>query len=161
MSKKKWWFAALGAGALGAVALPLFAGGQCERGGWGKHGHGMMSERMIDKMSKRLKLDKNQRTTLYAAVDEARPALRAAREQLRESRRALHEFDPKAADYDGKVARLAKTHGELAVRMTMLAAGMKSTLVDVLNDAQEKKLKEYMARRHHRHHGDGGDGDDD
>ncbi|MGR3984682.1 MAG: Spy/CpxP family protein refolding chaperone [Gammaproteobacteria bacterium] len=159
MSKKKWLFAALGAGALSMAALPLFAGGKCARDGWGKRGHGVMSERMVDKISKRLKLDDSQRTALSTAAGEARPAMRAARKQLRESRRALREYDPKASDYDAKVARLAKTHGELAVQMTMLTAGMKSTLAEVLNDEQEQKLQEIIQRRH-RHHDEHHDDDD-
>ncbi|MDA7972006.1 MAG: periplasmic heavy metal sensor [Gammaproteobacteria bacterium] len=148
--KKKWLFAALGAVALAAAAipaLPLHAGAF----GWGghrdhNHGIAMLSDRAIERFSKRLKLNDEQRAALFAAADEVRPKMRAARDQLRAARRALREFDPNAPDYDGKVAALAKTNGEMAAEVTTLIAGMKATLFEVLNDEQERRLARMVAR---------------
>ena len=149
--KNKWLFAALGAGALAAAAIsapPLHAGAF----GWGGHRHDgndgirMLSDRSIERFSRRLKLSDEQRTALFAAADEVRPKMRDARDQLRAARRALREFDPNAPDYDGKVAALAKTNGEMAAEVTTLIAEMKATLFEVLNDEQERRLARMMAR---------------
>ncbi len=157
--RKKFIYGALGVGTLALVALPIFAGGGAcgERGGhdfgrhgFGGHGAGMLSDRMIAKLSRKLDLEDSQREALFAAADEARPTFRQMREQLRESRRAMHTLDPKADDYDAKVAELADQHSALAGRMTMAMAGVKSTLSEVLSEAQMQKL---MAMRKHRHGG--------
>ena len=154
--KKQIIYAVLGVGALTAVAVPIFAGGgHCsERGGHGLGGHDIhiMSDRMIGKLSRKLDLDDAQRKALYAAADDARPTLREMREQLRASRRALGDLDPKSTGYDAQVMSLAKKHGALASDMTLMVAGMKRAMADVLNAEQMEKLMNMLRHRdQHRH----------
>ena len=159
MSKKKIIYGVLGVGALTAIALPIFAGGgYCA----GREGHAfggghdmkMMSDRMITKLSRKLKLEESQRDALFAAADEVRPEFRSMREQMYQSRREMHDLEPKADNYDQKVAELAKKHAELASKMTVVVAEIKSTLADVLTEEQMAQLKEMREHRRHRLHQD-------
>ena len=153
MSRKKYLYGALGLGALTLVALPIFAGGKYFGHGH-KHGHGehmMMSDKMIDRLSHRLDLQDAQRDSLYAAADEVRPQVREFRRQLLESRNALRDLNPNAEDYHEQVAALADKHGAMAREATTLVAGMKSTLAEVLDDAQMTKLMGMLERKRGRH----------
>lgn len=171
---KKFIYGALGLSALAAViAVPIYAGGGHGNGwhddhddhgeyhdghgdyhddhdrhgyGHGRHGYGvhLLSDRKIDKLSRRLNLDAAQQDALFSAADEARAMEREVRQQLRESRRILSDLDANAADYADQVAEMAKQNGDLASRMTTALAEMKSKLAAVLTEAQMDELMERL-----------------
>ncbi len=112
------------------------------------HGHGMRSEHgrgirndgMPSKIFQNLGLDEAQRNAFIDAANESKREWTAVSEQIRESRKIMQDMDPKADDYDVKVVELAKRHAELASQMTILMAGMKSTMADLLTDAQWQEI---------------------
>lgn len=150
--KQKFLFAALGAAALAAAALPFTAGADHRNwfgrgGGDGGRGGFFLSDRMVDKLSKRLELSKAQRDAVYAAADEARPALRAARDQWRESRRAMRELTPGESGYDAKAAELAKANAKHAEQATLHIAKFKAGVFAALNAEQTAQLQKMLDRR--------------
>ncbi len=130
----------IGVGIFVAIGLSIFAMGNHRH----DHGPGLMTDRMLDKMAEALHLDETQKNTLLSAAEKSKQEWDAVQKQMHESRKAMHYLDPKAYDYDVKVAGLAKTNADLAIKMTMMRASMKSTMADVLTDAQMQEVKKIL-----------------
>ncbi len=163
MSKiKKVIYGVVGVSVLTAAALPIFAGnGHGDGHGHGhshghSHGHGMESGYGSGSVNNRSgsnifqnvydQLNETQRNVLLGAANESRQTWLVMDKQMLQYRKDMMELNPKAKDYDAKVARLVEKEAELSRQMTLMRASMKSTMADVLTDAQMREIKKTASR---------------
>ena len=111
-------------------------------------------ERMIERMSQRLELDKAQELAIRNIVDAAKPEAEALHKQERSNREAMHALDLSDADYDVKLQNLAVRNGELVTQMTLLHGRVMAEVSAKLTDEQRAKMSEGRdeMRKRFRHH---------
>ena len=124
-----------------AVAVVSFA--RDGRHGFGRH-HGFRFERMIERLADRLDLSAQQRTEVFAVLDESRPAMRDLRAALAEHRRAFQELDPTADDYQTQLQGMADEIGQLASQTVVLMGQTRSKISALLTDEQRAQAKQIL-----------------
>lgn len=118
-----------------------------------KDGFGHRFERMIERMADRLDLSDQQRTEVFAVLDETRPARRDLRAALADHRQAFQELDPTADNYQTQLQGMADEIGQLASQTVMLMGQTRSKISALLTDEQraqaKQMLQEHWGSRHH------------
>lgn len=135
-----------------------FDGKRCdgERGGMMEHRgegrHGMDAEKRLEKLSRKLDLNDQQKAELKTAFEQRQSAHQAHRDDMRSLHEQLRTLDPAAADYANKVADIKQKAGQLASEKIDMKLAMQSDLERVLTEEQKQmfaQMQERMGQRHH------------
>ena len=137
---------------IGAISAGGIAFGEGRHHGGGDLGFGHGPER-IERMAERLDLSDEQRDSIRAIVDKARPAFREYGDSLRDNREKLREL-AQADDADQAAIRaLADAQGGAMADMIVLRTDMMREVRAVLTPEQRKEL-ENRRSHHGRRHGE-------
>ena len=118
--------------------------------GGGKHAGKPTAEMMqkrLDKMSENLGLNADQQQQVQALFE----SKEGNREAQRAERKALHEqmrqLDPRASDYDAKLAEVANTKAALSRQRTVAKGEMRKQMAQILTPEQQAKMKAFKQQR--------------
>jgi len=121
----------------------------------GKHGGGKhggkptveMMQKRLDRMAYKLGLSDAQKQQLITLKENKRNNMKPLREQGRALSKQIAQLDPKASDYDQKLAGIANTKAELT-RSKIIAKGeMRKQMANILTPEQQAKMKELRKNR--------------
>ena len=138
------------AGAGIAAANPAGDGKNCARPHHVKgfrHHHGDDESRM-ERMAEVLGLTQEQRTTVRAIIDKARPQKRELRDKLRENRKQLNALVQAGTPNESEVRRIADAQGRTTADMIVLRTKVRTEINAVLTPEQREKMQNM--RRWHR-----------
>lgn len=141
-STKVLVLAGLLAGATGVAMAGPGCGGRHD----GMSGDERFSERMVERMAKRLNLSAEQRGAVQATLDQARPQLRATLDKLQANRAALRALSTGGTFDDAQAGKLAQEQGQLVADLTLQRARIGNEIDKLLTDAQRQKRTEMIER---------------
>jgi len=116
----------------------------------GKHGDRLSEQHLqkkLERMTKNLGLDENQRQQVQAVMHEHRNTMKPLMEKKKTIRKSLRNLDPVSPDYDSQLATYAGEKSEL-VRQITLAKGQKRKAITSILTPGQLEAKRKMRLEH-------------
>lgn len=135
-----------------AIAAPVIARPD---GGFGDCGYKMHRggghEHHFDRLAERLELTDEQRSTVQAIVDEAKPKMREIKDQMRENRRSLRELTSQPDATDEQIRALADAQGTQLTELIVLRTKMRADIAATLTPEQLERFQDMRSGHRHKH----------
>jgi len=135
-----------------SVYASPFGGKNCGGKKGGKPSAEMMEKR-FDRMGAKLGLSDEQKEQMKSFRENKKNSMRSLRDQKKSLREQMRQLDPKADDYDQKLAEIANTKAELTRSMTIARGESRKQMAQILTPEQQEKMQEmrkYKKGGHHR-----------
>jgi len=92
-------------------------------------------------------LSQEQRSQVFAILDEARPVLRNLKFELKDQRRALRQLNPAAKNYQSQLNQLATKQAELKKSLIVKMGETKSKVFALLDEQQKVLFLNWQENR--------------
>jgi Spy/CpxP family protein refolding chaperone len=120
----------------------------------GKHsgikGEGMdKGEKFLDRMTDRLKLTPEQRSSIQAVLQKSQPQRVNLKEKMQTNRKALKELNRSGKSDSGQIAALAQERGQLVADMIVQRSKVRSEIRQVLTETQLEQMKQMRGKSGH------------
>lgn len=117
---------------------------------WGK---GMDEGKYLDRMTDRLKLTPEQRTSVQAVLQKSKPQMTNIREKMQTNRKALREVKREGKSDGNQVQALARERGDLVANMIIQRSKVRNEIQQILTDTQQEQMKQMREKREHHNKG--------
>lgn len=120
----------------------------------GMKGEGMHGgEKFLDRMTDRLKLTAEQRSSVQAVLQKSQPQRANLREKMQANRKALKELARSGKSDSSQVATLAQERGQLVADLIVQRSKVRGEIRDILTDAQREQMNQMREKSGHRNKG--------
>lgn len=112
-------------------------------------------ERFLNRMTDRLKLTAEQRSSVEAILQKSKPQMADLKEEMQTNRKALHELRRDGYSDAGQVRALAQERGNLVTDLIIQRSKIRNEIQQVLTDAQREQMKQMREKRTDGHYNKG------
>jgi Spy/CpxP family protein refolding chaperone len=112
-------------------------------------------ERFLNRMTERLKLSPEQRSSVQAILLKSKPQMASLKEGMRTNREALRELKRNGYTDSSQVQALAHKRGELVGSLIIQRSKVRNEIQQVLTDTQREQLRQMRDERGDGHYGKG------
>jgi Spy/CpxP family protein refolding chaperone len=129
---------------------------ECHHGAHSRMGKGMDGgERFLNRMTERLKLTSEQRSSVEAVLQKSKSQMVSLKEKMQANRQALRELKRKGTSDNSQVQVLAQERGNLTAESIIQRSKIRNEIQLVLTDTQREQMKQMREEHKHRHHNKG------
>jgi Spy/CpxP family protein refolding chaperone len=126
----------------------------CHHGGHSGMKEGMYGgEKFLDRMTDRLKLTTEQRSSVQAVLQKSQPQRANLGEKMQANRKALKELARSGKSDSNQLATLAQERGQLVADMIVQRSKVRGEIRDILTDAQREQFDQIRGKSGHHNKG--------
>ncbi|MEO8991941.1 MAG: Spy/CpxP family protein refolding chaperone [Nitrosospira sp.] len=119
----------------------------------GKHSKMWDEGKYLDRMTERLKLTPDQRTSVQSVLQKSKPQMTILREKMQANRKALREVKQSGKGDANQVQTLAHERGELIAEKIIQRSKIRGDIQQILTDTQMNQMKQMHEKRDHQNKG--------
>jgi Spy/CpxP family protein refolding chaperone len=123
----------------------------------GMKGGGMDSaqkgEKFLDRMTDRLQLTAEQRTSVQAILQKSQPQRANLKEKMRANRKTLKELARSGKSDNSQIAALAQERGQLVADMIVQRNKVRGEIQQILTDTQREQFNQQREKSGHHNRG--------
>lgn len=129
---------------------------ECRHGAHSRMGNGMDGgERFLNRMTDRLKLTPDQRSSVEAVLQKSKSQMVNLKEKMQTNRKALRELKRNGNSDSSQVQILAQERGNLVAESIIQRSKVRNEIRLVLTDTQREQMKQMREEHKHGHHNKG------
>lgn len=113
----------------------------------------MGGEKFLDRMTDRLKLTAEQRSSVQAVLKKSQPQRANLREKMQANRKALKQLARSGKSDSSQLATLAQERGQLVADLIVQRSKVRGEIRDILTDAQREQMNQMRDKSGHRNKG--------
>lgn len=128
----------------------------CHHGAHSRMGQGTDGgERFLNRMTDRLKLTTEQRSSVEAVLQKSKSQMANLKEKIQTNRKALRELRRDGNSDGSQVQVLAQERGNLVAESIIQRSKIRNEIQLVLTDTQREQMKQMREEHKHGHHNKG------
>ncbi|PTR09154.1 Spy/CpxP family protein refolding chaperone [Nitrosospira sp. Nsp5] len=129
---------------------------ECHHGAHSRMGQGADGgERFLNRMTDRLKLTTEQRSSVEAVLQKSKSQMANLKEKIQTNRKALRELKQNGGGDGSQVQVLAQERGNLVAASIIQRSKIRNEIQLVLTDTQREQMKQMREEHKHGHHNKG------
>ncbi|ARO87895.1 hypothetical protein EBAPG3_009005 [Nitrosospira lacus] len=129
---------------------------ECHHGAHSRMGQGMDGgERFLNRMTDRLKLTPEQRSSVEAVLQKSKSQMANLKEKMQTNRKALRELKQNGSGDSSEVQVLAQERGNLVTESIIQRNKIRNEIQLVLTDTQREQMKQMREEHKPGHHDKG------
>lgn len=129
---------------------------ECRHGSHSRMGQGADGgERFLNRMTDRLKLTTEQRSSVEAVLQKSKSQMANLKEKMQTNRKALRELKQNGGGDGSQVQVLAQERGNLVAASIIQRSKIRNEIQLVLTDTQREQMKQMREEHKHGHHNKG------
>jgi Spy/CpxP family protein refolding chaperone len=110
-------------------------------------------EKFLNRMTDRLQLTTEQRSSVQALLQKSQPKRISLKEKMQVNRKALKELARSGKSDSSQIAALAQERGQLVADMIVQRSKVRGEIQQILTDAQREQLNQMRERSGHHNKG--------